>query len=203
MGLLSRLFSTKRINNQNTISNSDITQIKLEEITAHMDSSEGWNDIFLTIVNDIITTDNYHIYIGKGLYKGTIVGLKFEVKNDMPAGLLKSGEINKGGFISNGIKIISIGEESDKFIKVLSELYNFPTVKPFSKSVIPSTTFSLNQKVVDLDEIDYYKFKLFFGENSENLYSEMFFNIDLTKRIIELNEKDQGYRENIIKVFTT
>ena len=203
MGLLSFLFGCKNDNGQkiNLLTDSDTTKIILEEITAHIDTAEGWNDIFLKIVSDK-QTDSSHVYIGKGLYKGKTVGLQCEVKKGIAAGLIQSGEINKNAFVSNGVKLTSIGQESNDLVKSLSELYQFPTTKPFTMQTITTTAFSLNQNKVDLNIKDYYKFKLFFEENTEDLYSELFFNIDLTRQIIELHEKDEEYRENIIKVLT-
>ena len=173
----------------------------LEEITANIDPEEGWNDIFLRIVYEQ-ELENSFVYIGKGLYNGKTVGLKVEIKKGIVAGLLASGEINKAAFYENGIQFSSIGLESNELVKALSELYNFPTTKQFSNFAISSTIFSLNEVNVDLSKRNYYKFKLFFHENSEDLYSEMFCNINLTKGIIELHEKDEEYRENIIKVLS-
>lgn len=101
-----------------------------------------------------------------------------------------------------GVKISSIGTESDEFIRALSELYKLPTTKPFTKKTIAVTAFSLNQSEVNLESSECYKFKFFLEEGSEALYSELYFNIDLGKKIIELKEKDDSYRESIIKVFT-
>lgn len=65
-----------------------------------------------------------------------------------------------------------------------------------------ATVFSLNDKIADLDEKDYYKLKLCFNENDENLYSEIFLNINTEKKEIEIHEKDEGYRAPIINVLT-
>ncbi|MFY9311033.1 MAG: hypothetical protein WAQ28_18465 [Bacteroidia bacterium] len=79
-------------------------------------------------------------------------------------------------------------------------MYKQPIDKGFAKQTISATAFSLNDKAVDLDKSDYYKLKLFFEE--ENLYSEVFLNINTNKREIEIHEKDEGYREPLIKVWT-
>jgi len=87
-------------------------------------------------------------------------------------------------------------------VKALSELYKQPTGKIFTKQIVSATAFSLNEKAVNLDKKDYYKLKLFFEENNENLYSEIYLNINTDKREIEFHEKDEEYREPIIKVWT-
>jgi len=93
------------------------------------------------------------------LYNGRIVGLKVEIKKGIVAGLLPSGEINEYAFYGNGIQFSSIGTESNELIKALSELYDFQTTKQFSKFVISSTIFSLNEHDAYLSKKDYYKFK--------------------------------------------
>ena len=196
MGFFSWLFGCRTNDTKQEIVSNDTMKIKLEEITDHIDTAEDWNDIFLKIVSEI-KTDSSHIYISKGLYHGNIVGIKCEIKNNIKAGIV-NGKMNEKGFARNSIQLISIGQESDQLIKALSELYKFPTKKQFRKSISPSL-FSLNEKEINRDSEDYFKLKLFFNEDSETLYSELYFNIDLRKRIIEIHEKDEDYRLNVIK----
>jgi hypothetical protein len=197
MGFFATLFGCGQTNKSETKKVD-----KLEEITSRTDISEGFSDIFLSIESDT-KTDSSHIYVAKGFYKGITVGLQFEVKSNMKNGLTQDGQMNsQGGFIKNAIKTNSIGKESDELVKALGELYSFPTTSLFTKQTITSTVFSLNQKIANLDKPDYYKFKLFFEDDSEDLYSELFFNINTAEKIIELHEKDQEYRQPLIKVFT-
>ncbi|MCW3073229.1 MAG: hypothetical protein JWP69_298 [Flaviaesturariibacter sp.] len=178
--------------------------MKLEDITSRFNSEEGWNDIFLKIINQRDNKESV-IYIAQGLYNEQIVGLSVEVRKNMAAGLLPSGEINQDAFYRDGIKFFSNGQESDTLLKALSTLYQFPTSNTFSKTIEGegAMTFSLNELPVDLCRREHYKFKLFFHDNSEDLYCEIFCNIDLTKNIIELHEKDEEYRENIIRTFAS
>ena len=175
--------------------------MQLEEITAHISPEEGWIDIFLNIV-DTIDSNESVVLTCKGLYKGDIVGLRIDVRKGMEAGLLPTDEINQNAFYRDGIRFYSIGLESDKLIKAISELYQFPTDKPFLGQIVGAMTFSLNSSAVDLTKRQKYNFKMFFHEDSEDLYSEMFCNIDLEKNLVELHEKDSEYRENIIKTFS-
>jgi hypothetical protein len=43
------------------------------------------------------------------------------------------------------------------------------------------------------------KIKLFFNEESDTLYSELFLNIDVKKNRIHLAEKDPSYRQSIVQ----
>jgi hypothetical protein len=193
MGFFSSLFGCE--NNGNSETNTPLL-----EITSRMDTAEGWNDIVLTIESNL-ETDSTHIYIAKGLYEGKTVGLKCEMKKGIKAGIV-NGEMSGEGFIARAVTLSSIGAESDSLVTALSILYRFPTKKPFTKNPISTTAFSLNQMDVDLKSKNAYKFKLFLEEDSDTLYSEIFFNVELGNRTIELSEKDESYRENIIQVLT-
>lgn len=199
MGLFSFLFGCKNNDSNAKTNNSDNT--KIEEITSRIDPEEGWSDIFLKITADT-KTDSSHIYIAKGLYKNKTVGLQIEVSSKIGAGIIDGKPDGKAGFVANAIQLKSIGQESDELVKALAELYKQPTNKGFTKQTISATAFSLNEKSVNLDKNDYYKLKLFFAEDDENLYSEIFLNINTDKREIEIHEKDEEYREPIIKVWT-
>lgn len=172
--------------------------MNLEDITSRFNIEEGWNDIFLKITEQI-ENENSVTYTAKGLYNEQTVGILIEVIKNMEPGLLPSGEINQEAFYRDGIKLYSIGEQSNLLLKALSTLYQFPTNKTFSTAIEGAMTFSLNEISVDLKKKEHYKFKLFFHDDSEELYCEMFCNIDLVGGNIELHEKDEDYRENIIK----
>lgn len=199
MGLFSFLFGCKDNGSNAQTNNSDNTQ--LEDISSRIDHEEGWSDIFLKITEDT-KTDTSHIYIAKGLYKNKTVGLQIEVSSKIGAGIVDGKPDGKAGFMANAVQLKSIGQESDELVKALAELYKQSTNKGFTKQTISATAFSLNEKSVNLDKNDYYKLKLFFAEDDENLYSEIFLNINTDKREIEIHEKDEEYREPIIKVWT-
>ena len=200
MGFFSLLFGCKGNNIlMQQLNNSD--NHALEEITSRLDQADGWNDIFLKITSDI-KTNTSHVYVAKGLYNGKTVGLQVEISSNIKAGIV-NGEIDgKSGFAYNAVQLKSLGQESDELVKALAELYKQTTDKCFTKQTISATAFSLNEKPVNLDKNGYYKLKLFFEENNENLYSEVFLNINTEKQEIEIHEKDEDYREPIIKVWT-
>lgn len=197
MGFFSFLFGCKNTDKTQQTN----AQVKLENITARLDPEEGWQDIFLKITSDT-KTDSSHIYIAKGLYFNKTVGVQIEVSSEIGAGIINGELEGDSGFVSNAVQLKSIGQESDELVKALAELYGFPTNKGFKKETISTTVFSLNETPVNLDKNGYYKLKLFFGEDDENLYSELYLNINTQKKEIEIHEKDEEYREPIIKVWT-
>ncbi|MEN9598457.1 MAG: hypothetical protein RL596_768 [Bacteroidota bacterium] len=200
MGFFLSLFGCKQPSNEKQQQYAST----LPEITSKLDTSEGFSDIFLVITNNS-KTDSTEIYTGQGIYKGKVVGLKLEINSKIPQGITADGEINsKSGFIRNGIKFMTLGQQSDDFITALSELYEHPQLKIFSKNKISATLFSLNQHDTYLDKKGYYKFKLFFNDDGdEDAYAEMFLNINTTEQIIEFHEKDHEYRMPLLKAFTT
>ncbi len=174
---------------------------ELEEITARIDPTDGWKDIFLKIVKDQ-KTDSSHIYTIKGLYKNQIVGLQIEVNSSIGAGIVNGEPNTNTGIARQSVQFSSIGSESDAFIKALSEIYGQSTPKNFTPKTLSVTAFSLNDTPVNLDKSGYYKLKLFLEEYDEDLYSEIFLNINTEKKEIEINEKDWEYRRAIIELLT-
>jgi hypothetical protein len=197
LSLFSLLFGCNNSSNSSSINLTEISNVSEQE--------EGFQDVFLKIVSEEKIKDSY-VYIAKGLSKSKVVGLKFEIKSNLPNGINSDGSLDaKNGFIRNAIKISSIGKESDEFVKAISKLYEFPTNKKFTNSPLSPTAFSLNKSNVEIEELGYYKFKLFFkdGKNdNEEDYCELFLNINTNEKTIELFEKDNEYRESLIKVFT-
>jgi hypothetical protein len=62
--------------------------------------------------------------------------------------------------------------------------------------------FSLNKDQAELSK-GYFQFKIFVDPyDSLGLYSELFLNVNLPKREVEINEKDWEYRESLVKVLT-
>src|SRR5262249_545654 len=101
-----------------------------------------------------------------------------------------------------GIKIKSIGIESNAFIEKLSVLYELTNDNNYMKNTIPFTSFALGGDPRAFVN-EYIKFKVFYDDQDElGLYSEFYININLLKRILEMKEKDIEYRENILKAFS-
>jgi hypothetical protein len=188
MGFFSLLFGHK--------SNA---QSNLIDITSK--SEKGFHDLVFNIANKQLDKDNNWILTAKGQYKNIVVGFKIVIKNNINPGIV-NGKPDQFGMLKNAGQFLNIGSESDNFIKILSELYGFKSDKKFTKNAISFDCFSLNSQKGDLEKADF-KFKLFLdSQDSIGLYSELFLNVSLTSGLIELNEKDPEYRENIIKIMT-
>ena len=188
MGILSSIFGC--IQNKNLI-----------ELTSNQDAEEGWQDLIFTITEKEKLDNGFWSLTCKAKYENQIVGLKIKIADGIPAGIVND-EIDNTNFVANGVEIQSIGTESDKLIEVISNLYEQPKMTKFSSEKLTFTAFPLNREKGILEN-GKFKFKLFFDDNNEqNLYAEFYMNPDLINGIVELNEKDEEYRMNIVKLLS-
>ena len=195
MGILSLFCCINKNSDSKGVNNDTIKLVNMV-----VDTSEGFCDVSLQIISDS-KESNSHIFIVKGLYKKQPIGIQVEINSTAEAGIVNNA-INNKAVISNGLKLTSIGKESDNFVHAIADLYKFPTAKGFSKAPITGSIFNLNEFEGNMDEKKYYKFKVFFEENNEELYSEMYININQINRQIDFHEKDIEYRKPLIKVWT-
>jgi hypothetical protein len=164
-------------------------------------TEEDFQDIVLNIVETKLTNNGGYEIVAKGKNGKETVGLKIKINDKLKAGLVGDTVDNTAVDI-NGVTFSSVGQDTDNFVKTLSSLYGYPTEKGFTKNVISFDMFSLNQEQADLSK-GAYRFKLFFDPyDSLGLYSELFLNVNLPEKQIEINEKDAEYRENLVKALT-
>ncbi|MGS2765135.1 hypothetical protein [Sinomicrobium sp. M5D2P9] len=188
MGFLSRVFGFSQNKN-------------LVELTSNQDAEEGWQDLIFTITEKEKLDNGFWGLICKAKYENQVVGLKINIVDGIPAGIVNE-EIDNTSFVANGVEIHSIGKESDKLIEVISKLYGQPKKTKFTEEKLTFTVFPLNKEKGILENGRFH-FKLFFDENDEpNLYAEIFLNPDLKNGTVALNEKDEEYRLNIVKLLS-
>ena len=194
IGLLTVLLSCRE--------NKKMYNDDLIEITSR--TEEGFHDIVLNIVDSKLTSEGDYEIIAKGKSKEETVGLKIKIKDKLKAGLVNEGfdGFDTTAVELNGVSFYSIGTESDSLISILSKLYGSPTSKKFTTTETSFDMFSLNKDQAELSK-GYFQFKIFFDPyDSLGLYSELFLNVNLPKREVEINEKDWEYRESLVKVLT-
>ena len=142
-----------------------------------------------------------HILEINGLFKNMNVGLLIALRPDMELGFVND-EIDNSKFYKQGVNFYSIGETSDNFIKALINLYGFNISNAKMNDRIETTTFVLSGNPINIKN-DFIKTKIFFDDENEiDCYSELYVNINLKNRTLELREKDSEYRENLIKVLS-
>ncbi|MGG1515457.1 hypothetical protein ABE504_08585 [Paenibacillus oryzisoli] len=161
---------------------SDEAVLVNQQITLNKDKQD-----FIDLTFQIISQDKHdstHAYVVKGKYNDETVGFKVVINT-----------AKGNGFTKNGVHLMRIGEESDRFVKALSELYTGSNANKMKNEVV-LTEFVLESTSTSK------KYKLFFDNGQESEYAEIYLNLDLKENKLELNEKDMEYREPILKGLT-
>jgi len=166
----------------------------LHEIYSPTD--EGWFDISLKITSIETDTHGMSVVMAYGLYNSQVVGVEVDFRNDMIPGLV-DGHFDRDAFMQEGIVFCSLGKESDLFLAALAQLYKVDTHACHFARRASTTAIPLEEKPINIQATDL-KFKVFFNTDSASKYAELFVNVDVPNRVLELAEKDEEYRRNII-----
>lgn len=161
---------------------------------------ENPNLLNLTL-EDKMEADSSVSYRAKAVFENDTIGFIVEVNKHIPAGINKEGAPIESGFVTGVIRFKKSGPESDRFVKVLGELWQVPGLEKMSAEPVVPLAFSSNKRDVDVDKSATYSFKLFFDPDSPTP-GEVFFTFDTYKRSITFQEKDPQYRTTIIGAFS-
>ena len=173
---------------------------ELRNITSNQIEKDGWKDLVFDIVESSKIENNIWTFDCKAKYQNLVVGFRLFIIDNIEPGI-NNDKIDETRFVQEGLSIVGIGEESDNFINAISSLYGIQSIQKFTIQKLLYTVFPLNNNVAKLEK-GKFKFKVFYDDSDEKkLYSEFYINIDLSNKILELNEKDEDYRENILKAF--
>jgi hypothetical protein len=144
-----------------------------------------WADVDLRIASMTCPTRHQCRVHAVGTHRGSAVGLEVVV------GALE-GE-------RKGVAFRSTGEESNRFIRALADLYNVRApvsamkVQTFADAAVLGGDLSAMQS----QRID---IKVFFSADGPDAdYAELYTNIDPVNHMLEIHEKDPEYRANVIK----
>lgn len=165
----------------------------------NQNTEEDIQDLEFDIVeHHVINERNYFRVYGQ--LHDEIVGFDVLINRDMIPGW-DNGDINSEAFYFEGIRLKSIGKESDAFIKALLDLYGYQGELQFEDEIsFTCSALEGDPRNITNDDL---KFKVFFDDNNElGLYCEAYMNISIKNKIFELKEKDIEYRENILKTLS-
>jgi hypothetical protein len=158
---------------------------------------EGFVDFALPVKNMEVIGQERHITL-EGIFEDKSVGLQIILPVNMKAGISSdSGELKIINTYQASMN--SVGTESNDFLKMVSNLYTEETSGIFSKNPIQFTLLPMLENDFDIEKQTVIT-KIFF-DKSEKYYSELFLNFEIANGYIQFSEKDQGYKNNIIKVF--
>ncbi len=171
----------------------------LSEITSKMKAGAEFVDVFFKITDEK-KAGTTTTYTAKGLYKGKIVGLQFEVNSQIGSATKpKKGKAAKqSGPTKNGVLLHSLGVPSDAFLSAMSELYKIPTRKGFTTSPV-SCAASLFGPAKSKSA---HKYKLFFESVKDKWDIELFFSIDSKEKFIFLTEVNPGFRKSLMNAWS-
>ena len=157
----------------------------------------------VTVVVDIGTrfgNDRSLTITAQGMHRGRHVGLEIRIKAGMKPGLI-GDEIDKTAFYPQGIIIRRIGDTTRHLADVFAEVYIAPISNAEPLQELDLTSFALDGDPT-LVETEHLNFKVFHDDSDAlGLYFEMFLHIDIPEGFIRLDEKDEEYRENVVKSF--
>ncbi len=150
---------------------------------------------------DTKETDSTVVYTAKSLHETDTVGMQIEVSKNIPAGVAADGHPDeKDGFKTGVIKFVTIGGQSDAFVKALGQVYKSPVQGGMATSAIVPLVFSSNKQAVDLSKNATYSFKLFLS-NSAGEEAEAFVILDLYRRLFELKARDTTQFPRLVSAF--
>ncbi|ELA6811941.1 hypothetical protein RCC09_004611 [Vibrio parahaemolyticus] len=163
-------------------------------------SEEGFIDCVLKVINLTETADLYKFDL-RASYDGDDLGFKVEVVKGIKSGFDSEMCLIQERVCKKGVKFFRSGSESDTLLTVLAELYGFGEVSLRMSAEETFTGIALHQGEIDMAS-DLVKIKLFGKDQDEDLeenYYESFLNLDLKNGFVFWNEKDQEYREPLIR----
>jgi hypothetical protein len=166
-------------------------------------SEEGFIDCVFRIL-DLVESDEFFNFHLAASSQGEILGLDVAIRKDIKAAIDSEMNLIKDRVFREGVLFIQSGAESDRLIARIATLYGLPHP---GREMIHKTTFTaiaLHQGEIDM-RTQPVKVKLFGKDGEpfeENDYYESFFNIDLVNGFVFWNEKDQEYREPLIRGLT-
>lgn len=142
-------------------------------------------DIDLRIVSMTCPTQHQCRVRARGTHRESTVGLEVVV------GALDGDR--------KGVAFRSTGEESNRFIRALADLYKVraPVSAMKAQAFADAAVLSGDLTAMQSERID---IKVFFSaDGPESDYAELYVNIDPMNHVLEIHEKDPEYRANVIK----
>ena len=159
---------------------------------------DGFADFDFPLIGAAQIDDGGWLISARGLLNNRTIG--FDVRL---GGEWKTQEIDDGAlsvFWGNSA-IIRSGAESDEFCALLQDKYQLTGNSREMPDIIETTVVSLGTDPARITE-EPLRMKMFVEpEGDESAYAEFFLNVDLGGQVVQFHEKDNEYRENLIKAF--
>jgi len=178
----------------------------MAETTIVVDTSDGFVDLKLPVIQSRVADDGEASLILGGVYNGRHVEISVQLQSGMLPNTFftESTEINAH---FDAIKISADAETTANLANLFIEQYKADRVAvptPLSLSFTAVALAGDPRKIAE----EQVKFKLFHETGSPEdeegpEYFEMFLNIDLGSKTVELNEKDDDFRSGVLNALKT
>lgn len=172
----------------------------IQPLFIDISEEEGWGADIRLSLTEIISTDSLTTYKAISSHEGKNVGIEFILPN------AKSGIKNSP---TQMLEIKSCGKSSDNLLTLLSRLYHLrvDSTKHFVSSAklafVDLNEFAKSKFGKDaIPQTDAKEMKLFFETEDPNDYAELYVNINHKEHWLELREKDEAYRGQLIRFLT-
>lgn len=160
-------------------------------------NEDGFKDLALTVTKFKKKPFGDFYIEGHAEYSGKNVGIGLYVRHDM-RGMINN-DISTLKCYNDGVRFVSLGACSDEFLKAVNEIYGFERREIKFKSSFSAVCAALGGNPRNIKK-EYVQFKCFFNtEDNDNNYAEVYVNIDIPNLKVMIDEKDEDYRENIIR----
>ena len=164
------------------------------EVTSEEEA--GFHDLVFYIQEHKRLPDGSQSIRGMGTHKGRPLGLEVVLGASWRAGSLDKDVplVTYRGIVTYR----STGADSDAFVQALDLLYGAKVSPKAMGKETQFTAISLGGDPRDLTKGPV-KIKLFFGSEKEDDYAELFTNIELGAHRLEVHEKDEDYRSQVVR----
>jgi hypothetical protein len=157
-------------------------------------------DVRLPIVAVQFAGNGAATITAQGTYRGRLVGVEIIVRGQMKPGIVDD-DIDTTAFYERGIVIRSKGEMTRHLADTFSEAYITAAIEAEPLYQLDLTTIALDGDPM-LIEIEHLNFKVFHDDEDKlGLYFEMFLHVDISSGYVRFDEKDEEYRENVVRSF--
>ncbi|HMM78858.1 MAG TPA: hypothetical protein PKC65_02430 [Pyrinomonadaceae bacterium] len=167
-------------------------------------SGEGFVDLVFRIVDFKDDDERFRFHLTAS-HKGNEAGLNVEMVKGIQGGLHEDEneelQLVQEHVYHDGVEFSRSGEDSDELISILGSLYELTSDRLRMVKKQMFTAIALHEGDVDFDS-QTVNIKLFCNDSEdgrEDDYFECFFNVDFATRLAYWNEKDQEYRDPLLR----
>lgn len=166
---------------------------------AVLGNEDGFVDLSLSIAKYERHKNGVARFLIQNTLDGKKVGFVVELQ---PTWKAQEIENSDAYFYWGNAEIASTGEDSNAFLNILAKLYGLPSQNVIFVNRVNAQVVGLANDPARIEN-EPIKMKFFLNpDGPEELYSEVFINVDIKRNALEFNEKDQEYRGALVKALS-